>query len=208
MTKQKKKGFLDSVYKISDADKMHNLYEEWAESYDEEIVTHGYATPYRCATALAAVAHDKSAPLLDIGCGTGISGKAFLAAGFTTIDGSDLSGAMLKKAKIQGIYRKLWQTDLVTSPNFSRGDYAYLAAVGVIAAGHMPPECIPSFLALLGSSGMMVFSLNDHTLENPAFEAELRRLEQVGEVIIRHEDYGDHLPSIGLKSKVFVVEKQ
>jgi hypothetical protein len=59
----------------------------------------GYATPARLAEALAAHVPDRTAPLLDFGCGTGLSGQALRAAGFTTLDGTDITPGMLEKAE-------------------------------------------------------------------------------------------------------------
>jgi len=42
---------------------------------------------------------------MDLACGTGISGLALKAAGFTCIDGYDFVQAMLDRAAAKGIYR-------------------------------------------------------------------------------------------------------
>ena len=67
------------------------FYDDWADSYDEELGALGYVTPKRCAEALISVGADPSQPILDIGCGTGVSGAALKAAGFQKIDGVDPS---------------------------------------------------------------------------------------------------------------------
>lgn len=203
----KKKAFLDGAYQISTTDDARVFYDAWADSYDDEISTNGYLTPVRSARALAQAADDLTRPMLDIGCGTGISGLAMTDAGFTTIDGSDLSAPMLEKAKTKGVYRELWQADLKQPFPFEVGTYHFLAAIGVIATGHMPPETIPRLVDLLDHGGYMVFSLNDHTLENPNFEANLHALVDNKTITILFEEYGDHLPGIGLKSKVFVLKR-
>jgi len=203
----KKKAFLDGAYRINTTDDARAFYDAWANSYDDEITTNGYLTPLRCARALAQAANDLTRPMLDIGCGTGISGLAMVEAGFTTIDGSDLSEEMLDKAKTKGVYRNLWQADLKQPFPFATGTYHYLAAIGVIATGHMPPETIPRLVNLLDQGGFMVFSLNDHTLENPDFEANLHTLVDNKTITILFEEYGDHLPGIGLKSKIFILKR-
>ena len=205
MPAHKQTDFLDNAYRISTTDDARQFYDDWAQTYDDEISANGYITPVRCAHALAAHAGDPSAPILDIGCGTGISGLALRDVGFSLIDGSDLSQAMLDKAASKGIYRELWQADLQSPFPFSAGTYQHLAAIGVIATGHMPAETIARLADLLSTGGLLVFSLNDHTLEDPRCEATLNQLVDQGIVAIKHEDYGEHLPGIGLKSKVFVV---
>ena len=203
----KTQTFLDGAYKISTTDDARAFYDAWANSYDDEISTNGYLTPVRCAHAMARLADDLTRPMIDIGCGTGISGLAMADAGFTSIDGSDLSAAMLDKAKTKGVYRNLWQADLKQPFPFAVGTYHFIAAIGVIATGHMPPETIPRLAHLLDHGGFMVFSLNDHTLENPEFEANLHALVNNKTITILFEEYGDHLPGIGLKSKIFILKR-
>ncbi len=72
--------FLDKVYDAKGTDETRALYDDWAASYDAEIAENGYATPRRCAEALAGFATDPSLPVLDFGCGTGLSGLALRAA--------------------------------------------------------------------------------------------------------------------------------
>ena len=91
------KKFLSEVYDLATPAETRALYDDWSASYDAEITENGYATPRRIAEALAQFA-DPSAPILDFGCGTGLSGLALKAAGFQTIDGADLSADMLKGA--------------------------------------------------------------------------------------------------------------
>jgi len=69
-----RKGFLERAYGLDDAESTRDFYRDWAATYDEEIRANGYATPRRCAAALAGLVEDTSAPLHDLGCGTGLSG--------------------------------------------------------------------------------------------------------------------------------------
>ena len=48
--------------------------------------------------------------------------------------------------------------------------------MGVIADKHAPPETISQIISKLETGGLFVFSLNNHTLENPAYEAEIEGL--------------------------------
>ena len=79
--------FLDKAYQARDAASTRTLYDDWSASYDAEVSENGYATPKRCAEALASFTQDMSAPILDFGCGTGLSGLALKLAGFEVIDG-------------------------------------------------------------------------------------------------------------------------
>ena len=83
----------------------------------------------RCAEALAQFVDDKSQPLIDIGCGTGLAGLAFRAAGFPTLDGVDLTPAMIAHAEARGIYRTLRLGQVDDAAPFEAGRYALAAAV-------------------------------------------------------------------------------
>ena len=92
--------FLHKAYDGSAEDAPQDLYDAWAETYDREIAENGYASPRRCARALADCLPDNAAvKLLDMGCGTGLSGLAFRAEGIEHIDGMDISPEMLNRAR-------------------------------------------------------------------------------------------------------------
>ena len=134
-------GFLRRVYGIDDPLEVRDYYDSWAISYDAELTENGYASPARVANALAGLSTDLRAPVLDYGCGTGLSGEALLAAGFSVVDGADPSGEMLRAAEAKDIYRSLVHLDLdAAGPPFSSGQYAVVAAIGLIGPGAAPLE--------------------------------------------------------------------
>ena len=198
------KKFLDRVYDLSTPDETRQLYDDWSDSYDVETAGQGYATPVRLAEALARHTPDKSAPVLDFGCGTGLSGAALHAEGFTTIDGADLSADMLKGADEKRVYRKLWQ---VGADDPIATGYDIITATGVIGIGAAPVEVFDTILGALISGGLFAFSFNDHALAEPQFEGKLRARITDGTVRLLFQEYGQHLPGIGLKSNVYVLEK-
>lgn len=201
-------GFFDRAYDLEDAKQTRTLYDEWAASYDEELRAAGYASPARTAAAMAAAVADKAAPLLDLGCGTGLSGEALRAAGFTAIDGTDFSVEMLAVAETKGLYRRLTKGDLNTPIPARPGDYANAAAVGVFSPTHAPAEMIDAVTDLLPPGGCFGFSLNDHALAEPAYEKRIDGLVEAGTVEVVSDTYGDHLPQIGLKAKIYVLRKR
>lgn len=201
--------FLDSAYSLGTTEETRRHYDDWAASYDAELAENRYATPARCAAALARCAPDLSAPVLDIGCGTGLSGLALREAGFTTIDGTDLSAEMLEKAEaLQGVYRDLFAGDLNEPLPVSPGAYAHMTAVGVINPGHAPPETVDAVLALLPPGGCFVFSLNDHAMAEPEFPARVDEVTAAGTAECVFREHGPHLPGIGLEATVFVLRKR
>lgn len=199
--------FLDKAYTARDASSTRALYDDWAASYEAEIAENGYATPARCASALAAFCDDKSGPILDFGCGTGLSGLALKLAGFETIDGVDLSADMLAQAKAKEIYRTLSQIEAGQPLTPIQGDYAAIAAIGVIGAGAAPITVFDQLMKALGSGGRLVFSFNDHALEDKQNEARVHEWTDCGAARVLFREYGPHLPGINLNANVYVLEK-
>ncbi|MEX0369656.1 MAG: class I SAM-dependent methyltransferase [Tateyamaria sp.] len=198
-------GFLDKAYQARDAASTRALYDDWAASYEAEVAENGYATPGRCAEALKAETDDLTAPILDFGCGTGLSGLALKLAGFANIDGVDLSQEMLEGAREKAVYRHL---DLIEAGDaLPRSGYSAMAAIGVIGAGAAPISVLHTLMRALPAGGKLVFSFNDHALEDPANEAGVAEWTDCGAAHLRFKEHGPHLPGIDLKSNVYVLEK-
>ena len=199
--------YLKQAYKLKTTEDTLDLYQGWADSYDEALRDHGYVTPQRCAKALTRHLDDHAAPVLDIGCGTGLSGLALNKAGFQTIDGTDLSGAMLDKARRhKDVYRSLQQISLDDPFPFATGAYAAITAMGVIADKHAPPQTIGHLISKLDTGGLLVFSLNNHTLENPAYEAEIERLLVQEKAVLKEAEMGPHMTEYNMTSKICVLQ--
>ncbi len=198
-------SFLDKVYAARGEDETRQIYDDWAASYEAEVAKNGYVTPGRCAEALAKFTEDMDAPLLDFGCGTGLSGLALKLAGFKTIDGVDLSAEMLAQAADKGIYRNT--TQVSGSDEMEQGAYKSIAAIGVIGSGAAPISVLDVLMKALPKNGRLVFSFNDHTLEDPIHEARVSEWTDCGAARLLFRERGDHLPGLGMKSNVYILEK-
>ena len=82
----KTKKFLESVYDSKSAQDTHTLYRDWAKSYEEELISNEYVTPFRCAEALDRHLTDKKCNILDLGCGTGLLGRELETLGYNSGD--------------------------------------------------------------------------------------------------------------------------
>ena len=198
--------YLDKIYSADRAD-LRPFYAQWAQSYDQEVGENGYVTPLRIAEALARHVKDLSIPILDYGCGTGVSGQAFQEVGFLTIDGVDISAEMLEVAAKKKIYRHLEVFAPETGPNVKLGAYQIIAAVGVIGAGAAPLAILDKMMALLAPKGLLVFSFNDHTLEDPAYDGLVEDYVNQGQAVLHLKEYGDHLPKQKINSNIYILEK-
>lgn len=184
-----------------------DFYDDWADSYDDELTSLGYVTPTRCAEALIDVGADPGQPILDIGCGTGVSGAALRAAGFSVIDGVDPSPEMLVRARMKNIYRSVAEIDPLAPLTAPTGAYANAMAAGVLSPGLAPPEALDQILELLPRDGRLAFSLNDHAIKDGAHIGRLNDLIDGGWGYLEFKEYGAHIPGNDMKSYVYVLRK-
>lgn len=200
---------LDTVYGLGSTEEAMDLYADWAATYDADLRGHGYVTPKRCAEALAAAVDDPSAPLVEFGCGTGLSGLALRAAGFTAIDGYDLSGEMLAEARGKGIYRVLSVLDLSGPLDAVPEEaYAHAAAIGVLNPAFMPPTVIDAMLGKIPVGGCLAFSINDNSARDGSMETRVLELCEYNVADLVYKDHGEHLPGKGLSATVYVLKKR
>lgn len=198
---------LDAIYTEGAVTDTAGLYDDWAEKYEADLKAIGYAAPDRCAAALANADPSLASPVVDLGCGTGLSGVAFKAAGFEQIDGYDFSDGMLALARNKNCYREIVHTDLSKLNAVPDKGYRHAALVGVLHHSHAPPEAISGALALLPSGGCVVFTLNDETLRFPEYTDYIDALVTAGEVEIVSMEYGPHLPTRDVGARVYVLRK-
>jgi predicted TPR repeat methyltransferase len=96
----------------TDPGEVADRYDEWAESYDDDLVSWSYQAPGVVAESVVTRQPDARS-VLDVGCGTGLVGKALRARGCAaSIVGLDISEASLRIAQQTGAYDRLERADL------------------------------------------------------------------------------------------------
>ncbi len=89
------------------------LFDGYADNFDEELVTSlRYRGPELLRAALPDLVENRTLDILDLGCGTGLTGLAFRGTA-RTLTGVDLSARMLAKARARGIYDRLIHGDIL-----------------------------------------------------------------------------------------------
>lgn len=202
-----KQNPLDAVYTEGAVTDAAELYDNWAEEYEADLRAVGYAAAGRCASALASADPMLSSPILDLGCGTGLSGEALQGEGFKEIDGYDFSEGMLALARKKDCYRELFRVDLAQPDSIPDRGYRHAVLAGVLHHTHAPPETLAQTLARLPQEGCIVFSLNDETLRFPEYTDYISHLVESGQVSVVSEEYGPHLPGRDVGARVYVLRK-
>lgn len=96
----------------SDVREVADRYDAWARSYDVDLTSWSYQAPAAVAETVT-TRHPVAGSVLDVGCGTGLVGRALRARGFAgQILGLDISRESLEIARQSGSYDSLAQADL------------------------------------------------------------------------------------------------
>jgi predicted TPR repeat methyltransferase len=183
-----------------------DIYANWAASYDDDLAEAGYETPHRIAAALAKLT-TPDARILDFGCGTGLSGQPLQLAGFTNLDGIDISAPMLDKAQSRNIYSRLWQGQPGEMTGVTAGQYDVIVAAGVVSLGAAPPETLSMIIDYLAPEGLIGLSFNDPTLDHGSYEAVLDQEISLDRVSTLSCTHGPHLRQQEMGSNVIVLQR-
>ncbi len=145
----------------TDAASVEKYYDEWSARYDCELSEWDYRSPDETARLLARYAAP-CARVLDAGCGTGLSGRALVTAGFKTIVGVDISAESLEIASKRGIYDELRQMNLQALPlPLDNEVFDALTCVGVLTYLDDTANTLREFCRLVRSGGHVVFTCRD-----------------------------------------------
>ena len=148
---------------------LKTIYADWADSYDvDNNEKLGTVSQPNAVALLAKFLQDPQAPIIDIGCGTGIVGQHLQATGFRCFDGTDLSPEMLEHARSRG-YRNLFPCDADQGLPIADDSYLATICVGVFTHSHLGPSMFPELLRITQAGGIIVFTVNEGVFETGEF---------------------------------------
>lgn len=178
MTEHNPLAALDTVYGAATPEELAEAYARWAASYDSETASLGYYLPFQITAWVARYVPMGEGPLLDAGCGTGLSGPALKALGYPDIVGLDLSPDMLKMAGSRGAYSELKEAALGGPLPWPDGHFRAFFSTGVFTISHAPASGLFELVRITRKGGHAIFTVRDQVLESGGFPQVFAELER------------------------------
>ena len=178
---------LEQVYAAGTPEELNAAYANWAAGYDRDTLAAGYCLPFQVLSWVARYVNADAGPLLDAGCGTGLSGPYLKALGYNRIAGLDFSEAMLKLAGSRGAYDDLRRATLGEVLPWDDAHFAAFFSTGVFTEGHAPASSLAELCRVTRPGGIAIFTVRDTIFHSGGFDAIMaeltgrglwRRLEQ------------------------------
>jgi ubiquinone/menaquinone biosynthesis C-methylase UbiE len=168
---------LNDAYALETTQDSIDLYAKWAKTYDESFAKeYDYNAPDIIAKTYADRCHDKSAPVLDIGAGTGLVAEGLVKRGVATVDAFDISAEMLQVADQKGLYRDLIQGDLTKTLDIPDASYDGITSTGTFTHGHVGPEALDEMIRIGRPGALYVLSIRSTIFESAGFKEKFEAL--------------------------------
>jgi len=164
----------------SDPQKVADRYDEWAQSYDDDLTAWSYQAPEVVAETVLS-RHPAAGSVLDVGCGTGLVGRELRARGFTgQILGLDISQASLDLAEQSGAYDSLEQADLQQRLPLEDDSVDAVVCVGVMTYLPEVEAVWREFARVARPRGVMVATQREDLWHDRSCQAVVDRLQDEG----------------------------
>ena len=167
------------IYAATSAEELRERYDEWAATYDTDLVEMQWLAPFVGARQCARFA-DVGDRILDAGCGTGQVGVALRELGFNNVVGFDFSPAMLERAGSTGAYAELRQGSLLDELPFAEHSFDAVVSVGVFTYGHVGPTALERLTRVVKAQGHVSITFRDDAVHELGYVAEADRLAALG----------------------------
>jgi predicted TPR repeat methyltransferase len=174
--------WLERVYSSADKDALAATYDQWAASYDSDMLRIGYANPAVAAGLVGRWVADRDARLLEAGVGTGVLGDILSTLGYKSLAGVDISEGMLAKARARGAYAYLEKAVLGETLGYDSGTFRTIVCFGVFTLGHAPAKALDELVRITAVGGHLIFTVSTAAWRDCGFEAKLASLEEAGRI--------------------------
>jgi predicted TPR repeat methyltransferase len=197
----------------TDSADVATYYDDWAGTYDATLETWNYQAPDRAADTLCELL-TAGARVLDVGCGTGLFGRALSQRLNCRIEGLDISQASLDVADKLGVYERLQRHDLQITPLPAADDaFDAAACVGVLTYIENTAGLLADLCRAVHPGGHILFTQRDDRWAEKDFDSLIANLEKRGlwtpvsisepmPYLPGNEDFGDSIRVIQVLCQV------
>jgi predicted TPR repeat methyltransferase len=141
------------------ADHIRNLFNDYADTFDEHLVEHlHYRAPEMIRDALLNATSTRDWDVLDLGCGTGLSGQAIRPLARKLV-GVDLAQRMIDLARKRGIYDELINGELMETLHARAGTFDVIVAADVLIYVGDLSRLMPCVADALRANGLFAFTI-------------------------------------------------
>jgi predicted TPR repeat methyltransferase len=174
------KDWLKTVYSETSSSNLNKHYKNWANLYDTDMSSWGYAYPLQLNKILKnKLKLKKTIKILDAGCGTGYVAEVLSKLNYKNIIGIDFSEEMLAIARSKKIYKKLMCQSLNETIELRSKQFELIICTGVLTSGHVGPSAINELVRLLKPQGFFVCSIAESVYKKNGFEKEIKNLKNL-----------------------------
>lgn len=174
------KSTLERVYSAKSSQELVDAYAQWASDYDRETIEMGLCLPFMITAWVARYVQRAAGPILDAGCGTGLSGPYLAALGYEEIEGLDSSPDMLALAEKRACYTSLKKAELGKELPWDDDHFLAFLSTGVFTAGHAPASSFHELVRITRPGGHAIFTVRDVVLDDEGFRDVFIDLEHQG----------------------------
>ena len=174
------KDWLKTVYSETSSSKLNKHYKNWANLYDTDMSSWGYAYPLQLNKILTnKLKLKKTIKILDAGCGTGYVAEVLSKLNYKNITGIDFSEEMLAIARSKKIYKKLICQSLNEKIELRSKQFELIICTGVLTSGHVGPSAMHELVRLLKPQGFFICSIAESVYKKNGFEKEIKNLKNL-----------------------------
>ena len=182
---------LAAAYAVDGPDGNRELYARWADTYESGFIADSrYIYHDQVAAVFAAVQAGELTTddvVVDVGCGTGLAGRAVRQRLDVAVDGLDISPEMLEQASRKQherapVYRRLIEADLTQPLAVADDTYAGAVSVGTFTHGHVGPSALSELVRIIRPGGRAAIGINAAHFDTTGFGDALDRLVQDGRI--------------------------
>lgn len=153
-------------------------YDEWAETYDTTLQNWDYQAPKDAAKTLCEYLKSGD-DVLDVGCGTGMFGKAMLHHLDCQIEGIDISSASLEIAEKLKLYQRLQSYDLQATPlPIADNTFEAAACIGVMTYIEDATKLLADLCRIVRPNGYILFTQRDDIWAEKKFNSLMENFKE------------------------------